>query len=163
MPCLPFTVLVRYFLEIREESQKNKKLWKDMTRHKLRNNEQFDSRCLKRSRLTNFSSLGWHHVGRTWIRLLALSGIRGFLAFFRSSKSMLSLSCLLRGFSVSLLEYFFQNLTWIIVVEGWPFFLWEGVYIANIHQRFLSTIIPKEKDRDSFASRYQTLSGEDTT
>ena len=35
--------------------------------------------------------------------------------------------------------------------------------MAKIHQRSLSTIIPQEKDRDSFDPRGQTLSGEDST
>ena len=35
--------------------------------------------------------------------------------------------------------------------------------MANIHQRSLSTMIPQEKDRDSFDPRSQTLSGEDST
>ena len=35
--------------------------------------------------------------------------------------------------------------------------------MAKIHQRSLSTIIPQEKDRDSFDPRSQTLSGEDST
>ena len=42
-------------------------------------------------------------------------------------------------------------------------FSFGNAYIANIHQRFLSTIIPQEKDRDSFDPRNQTLSGEDST
>ena len=42
-------------------------------------------------------------------------------------------------------------------------FSFENAYIANIHQRFLSTIIPQKKDRDSFDPRSQTLSGEDST
>ena len=35
--------------------------------------------------------------------------------------------------------------------------------MAKIHQRSLATIIPQEKDRDSFDPRSQTLSGEDST
>ena len=35
--------------------------------------------------------------------------------------------------------------------------------MAKIHQRFLSTIIPQEKDRDSLNPRSETLSGEDST
>ena len=35
--------------------------------------------------------------------------------------------------------------------------------MAKIHQRSLPTIIPQEKDRDSFDPRGQTLSGEDST
>ena len=42
-------------------------------------------------------------------------------------------------------------------------FSFGNAYIVNIHQRFLSTIIPQEKDRDSFDPRSQTLSGEDST
>ena len=42
-------------------------------------------------------------------------------------------------------------------------FSFGNAYIANIHQRFLSTIIPPQKDRDSFDPRSQTHSGEDST
>ena len=35
--------------------------------------------------------------------------------------------------------------------------------MEKIYQRSLSTIIPQEKDRDSFDPRSQTLSGEDST
>ena len=35
--------------------------------------------------------------------------------------------------------------------------------MAKIHQRSLSTIIPQEKDRDSFDPQSPTLSGEDST
>jgi len=35
--------------------------------------------------------------------------------------------------------------------------------MAKIYKRFLSTIIPQEKDRDSFDPRSQNLSGEDST
>ena len=42
-------------------------------------------------------------------------------------------------------------------------FSFGNAYIADIHQRFLSTIIPQERDRDSFDPRSQTMSGEDST
>ena len=42
-------------------------------------------------------------------------------------------------------------------------FSFGNAYIANIHQRFLSTIIPQGKERDSFVPRSHTLSGEDST
>ena len=35
--------------------------------------------------------------------------------------------------------------------------------MANIYERFLSTIIPQGKNRDLFDPRSQTLSGEDST
>ena len=35
--------------------------------------------------------------------------------------------------------------------------------MAKIHQRSLSTIIPQEKNQDSFDPRSETLSGEDST
>ena len=42
---------------------------------------------------------------RTGIRSVALCVISGFLGSFSTSTSKLTLSCLLRGLSVSLLEY----------------------------------------------------------
>ena len=45
---------------------------------------------------------------RTEIRSVALCVIRGFFGFFSTSTSKLTLLCLLRGLSVSLLEYFAQ-------------------------------------------------------
>ena len=41
--------------------------------------------------------------------LAALCVIRGFLAFFRSSRSKFTLQCLMRGLSVSGWEYFVKN------------------------------------------------------
>ena len=46
---------------------------------------------------------------RTGIRSVALCVIRGFLGFFSTSTSKLTLLCLLRGLSVSLLEYIVKN------------------------------------------------------
>ena len=42
-------------------------------------------------------------------------------------------------------------------------FSFGNAYIANIHQRFLSPIIPQEKERDSFYPQNQTLLGKDST
>ena len=45
----------------------------------------------------------------TGILLVALCVIRGFLGFFSTWTSKLTLYCLLRGLSVSLLEYSVKN------------------------------------------------------
>ena len=46
---------------------------------------------------------------RTGNRSVALVVIRGLLGFFSTSTSKLTLQCLLKGLSVSLLEYFVKN------------------------------------------------------
>ena len=55
--------------------------------------------------------------------LVALFVIRGYLGFLRPSRSTFTVWCLLWGWSVSLLEYFVKNWTWVIVFEGWRVFL----------------------------------------
>ena len=50
--------------------------------------------------------------------LVALFVIRGYLGLLRPSRSSSTLWSLLRGWSVSLLEYFVKNWTWVIVFEG---------------------------------------------
>ena len=45
----------------------------------------------------------------TGTRSVALCVIRGFLGFFSTSTSNLTLKCLLRGLSVRVLEYFVIN------------------------------------------------------
>ena len=42
-------------------------------------------------------------------RSVALCVIRGFLGFFSTSTSSLTLQCLLRGLSIRVLEYFVKN------------------------------------------------------
>ena len=54
--------------------------------------------------------------------LVALFVIRGYLGLLRPSRSSSTLWSLLRGWSVSLLEYFVKNWTWVIVFEGWRVF-----------------------------------------
>ena len=46
---------------------------------------------------------------RTGIRSVGLCVMRGFLGFFSTSTSNLTLYCLLRGLSVIVLEYFVKN------------------------------------------------------
>ena len=46
---------------------------------------------------------------RTGIRSVGLFVIRGFLGFFSTSTSNLTLSYVLRGISVRVLEYFVKN------------------------------------------------------
>ena len=70
----------------------------------------------------NVSCLWWHQRERTHTLLVALFVIRGYLGFLRPSRSRFTVWCLLRGWSVSLLEYFVKNWTWVIVFEGWTFY-----------------------------------------
>ena len=83
-----------------------------------------------------------------------------FLAFFRPSSSRFTLECLLRGLSVSLLEYFVK-IERDLRLTGFPL----G---TTIWQRF--TNIPclrsYHTEKENFHSldlRSQTLSGEDST
>ena len=55
---------------------------------------------------------------RTHTLLVALFVIRGYLGLLRPSRSSSTLWSLLRGWSVSVLEYFVKNWTWVIVFEG---------------------------------------------
>ena len=109
----------------------------------------------------NVSCLWWHQRERTHTLLVALFVIRGYLGFLRPSRSVFTLWCLLRGWSISVLQYFVKNWTWVIVFEGRPFILWER-YMAKIYERLLAWNIRQGKSWDWFDPRGQNLSGEDS-
>ena len=71
-------------------------------------------------------------------RWLNLCVIRGFLGFFRQSRSRFTLLCLLGGLPVSLLEYFVK-IERDLRVDRFPF---ESDNMAKIYEYSLSTIIP---------------------
>ena len=95
----------------------------------------------------NVSCLWWHQRERTHTLLVALFVIRGYLGFLRPSRSRFTVWCLLRGWSVSLLEYFVKNWTWVIVFERWRVFF-VNVNMAKIYEGVLFTNIPPRKMRD---------------
>ena len=92
----------------------------------------------------NVSRLWCRQRERTHTLLVALFVIRGYLGFLRPSRSSSTLWSLLRGWSVSLLEYFVKNWTWVIVFEGWLVFF-GNVDMAKIYARLLFTNIPPRK------------------
>ena len=83
----------------------------------------------------NVSCLWWRQRERTHTLLVALFVIRGYLGFLRPSRSSSTLWPLLRGWSVSLLEYFVKNWTWVIVFEGWRVFFGNvGLRTSLVYQ-----------------------------
>ena len=110
----------------------------------------------------NVSCLWWHQRERTHTLLVALFVNRGYLGFLRPSRSRFTVWCLLRGWSVSLWEYFVKNWTWVIVFEDWRV-VFGNVNMAKIYEGLLFTNIPPREMRDLVDSRGQNLSGEDNT
>ena len=94
--------------------------------------------------------------------MVAVCVIRGSFAFFRSSRSRLTFSVcqdvylLVRCIILSKIE---RDL-YLLRVDRFSF---GNANMAKIHQSFLSTIIPQEKDLDSFDPRSQILSGKEST
>ena len=76
---------------------------------------------------------------RTHTLLVALFVIRGYLGLLRPSRSSSTLWSLLRGWSVSLLEYFVKNWTWVIVFEGCRVFFLATLIWQKIYERLLFT------------------------
>ena len=70
----------------------------------------------------NLSCLWWRQREKTHTLLVPLFVIRGYLCFLRPSRSSFTLWSLLRGWSVSLVEYFVKNWTSVVVFEGWQVF-----------------------------------------
>ena len=80
--------------------------------------------------------------------LVALFVIRGHLGFWRPSRSRFTVWCFLRGWSVSLLDYFVKNWTWVIVFEGWRVF-----FGTLIWQRFTKVSCLPTYHREKFRTR----------
>ena len=107
----------------------------------------------------NVSCLWCRQRERTHTLLVALFVIRGYLGLLRPSRSSSTLWSLLRGWSVSLLEYFVKNWTWGIVFEGWRFFLGTLIW-QKIYERLLFTNIPPLKKTElSRLSRSKSVGG----
>ena len=95
-------------------------------------------------------------------RLVALFEIRGYLAFLRPSRSSFTLECLLRGWSVSGLEYFVQNLSWCLVFKGWPFFLRERLIWQRLTNVSCLRTSYEKKGRHSFDPQRVNLLGKES-
>ena len=99
---------------------------------------------------------------RTHTLLVALFVIRGYLGLLRPSRSSSTLWSLLRGWSVSLLEYFVKNWTWVIVFEGCGLFLATLIW-QKIYERLLFTNIPPLKKTELGRLSRSKSVGEDNT
>ena len=99
---------------------------------------------------------------RIGTRSVALSVIRGFLGFFSTSTSKLTLQCLLRGLSFSLWSIML-NLDSNLQLLKVDRLLFGNAKMVKINERFLSTMIAQGKFRESFDPRSQPLSGEEST
>ena len=111
----------------------------------------------------NVSCLWCRQRERTHIFLVALFVIRGYLGLLRPSRSSSTLWSLLRGWSVSLLEYFVKNWTWCIVFEGWRVFSGNVNMAKDLRTSLVYQHTTAKKKRNEVDSRGQNLSGEDNT